>query len=206
MGSWLRVKADMALAHTQCLRRRSTIPDPIWPTATLKELLKIGFKDQLGRQSRPPGDQAPARRELIAAAMLEMYRRCGPWTYEFMAPPGERPDPVCLVAENSNPEKQFACGGTSSAPFHHIQSTPIVCLLRTTPVAELGCHLALGWPMPARILDLFTEFRNQTNGLPTVAGTRPDWRTGRLRSRQHRHRRKRRMAQPGHAWWPVVGR
>ena len=24
--------------------------------------------------------------------------------------------------------------------------------------------------MPARILDLFTEFRNQTNGLPTVAG------------------------------------
>src|SRR6478609_2690795 len=24
--------------------------------------------------------------------------------------------------------------------------------------------------MPARILDLFTEFRNQTNGLPTIAG------------------------------------
>jgi len=24
--------------------------------------------------------------------------------------------------------------------------------------------------MPARILDLFTEFRNQTNGLPTVSG------------------------------------
>ena len=36
--------------------------------------------------------------------------------------------------------------------------------------AELGCHLALGWPMPARILDLYAEFRCQTNGLPTVAG------------------------------------
>ena len=37
--------------------------------------------------------------------------------------------------------------------------------------AEMGCHLALGWPMPARILDLFCEFRNATNGLTTVAGS-----------------------------------
>jgi hypothetical protein len=36
--------------------------------------------------------------------------------------------------------------------------------------AELGCHLALDWPMPARILDLFAEFRNTTNGLPVPCG------------------------------------
>ena len=36
--------------------------------------------------------------------------------------------------------------------------------------AELSCFLALGWPMPARILDLFCEFRNLTNGRETVAG------------------------------------
>jgi hypothetical protein len=36
--------------------------------------------------------------------------------------------------------------------------------------AELGCHLALGWSMPARILDLFTEFRCLTNGLPIPCG------------------------------------
>ncbi len=36
--------------------------------------------------------------------------------------------------------------------------------------AEIGCHLALGWQRPARILDLFTEFRNRTNGLHTPAG------------------------------------
>ena len=36
--------------------------------------------------------------------------------------------------------------------------------------AEIGCHLALGWPVPERVLDLFTEFRNQTNGLPTTSG------------------------------------
>ena len=37
--------------------------------------------------------------------------------------------------------------------------------------AELGCHLALGWPMPPRILDLHAEFRAATNGLPTIAGS-----------------------------------
>jgi hypothetical protein len=36
--------------------------------------------------------------------------------------------------------------------------------------AELGCFLSLGWPMPVRILDLFTEFRNLTNGTFPLAG------------------------------------
>jgi hypothetical protein len=36
--------------------------------------------------------------------------------------------------------------------------------------AELGCYRVLGWPIPERILDLFTEFRARTNGLDTPAG------------------------------------
>jgi hypothetical protein len=36
--------------------------------------------------------------------------------------------------------------------------------------AEIGCHLTLNWPKPARILDLFTEFRNHLNGLKAPAG------------------------------------
>ena len=36
--------------------------------------------------------------------------------------------------------------------------------------AELGCYRVLGWPMPQRILDLFTEFRARTNGLDPPAG------------------------------------
>ena len=31
--------------------------------------------------------------------------------------------------------------------------------------AEIGCHLALDWPIPLRIVDLFTEWRAATNGL-----------------------------------------
>jgi hypothetical protein len=36
--------------------------------------------------------------------------------------------------------------------------------------AELGCFLALGWSMPASILDLYVEHRCVTNGLPTFCG------------------------------------
>jgi DNA polymerase I len=36
--------------------------------------------------------------------------------------------------------------------------------------AELGCFRALGWPMPARVLDLYAEFRDRTNGLPGGRG------------------------------------
>jgi hypothetical protein len=37
--------------------------------------------------------------------------------------------------------------------------------------AEIGCFLQLGWPVPARILDLYTEFRNETNGLSLPEGS-----------------------------------
>jgi hypothetical protein len=36
--------------------------------------------------------------------------------------------------------------------------------------AELCCHLALGWPTPLRVLDLFAEFRCMTAGLPVPSG------------------------------------
>lgn len=36
--------------------------------------------------------------------------------------------------------------------------------------AELSCFLALGWPLPARIIDLYVEFRAKTNGLPLPVG------------------------------------
>ena len=47
---------------------------------------------------------------------------------------------------------------------------PDVLIVAYYASAEIGCHLALGWPVPQRVLDLFTEFRNQTNGIPPVSG------------------------------------
>jgi DNA polymerase I len=36
--------------------------------------------------------------------------------------------------------------------------------------AELGTHIRLGWPLPARVFDLNAEFRIVTNGRKLVAG------------------------------------
>ena len=47
MSNWLFVRADMALGgYTQHIAT-ATIPDPVWPTESLKDLLKIGFRDRL---------------------------------------------------------------------------------------------------------------------------------------------------------------
>jgi hypothetical protein len=83
---------------------------------------------------------------------------------------GERPRPTCMVA------KELKSGQTwrrrrgefdSTPPFSTDASTLFVAYYAS---AELGCFRALGWPTPARILDLFTEFRSLTNGLTTPAG------------------------------------
>jgi DNA polymerase I len=39
--------------------------------------------------------------------------------------------------------------------------------------AEIGCFLALGWPLPTNLLDLFTEHRCSTNGL-NLTGAKPN--------------------------------
>jgi DNA polymerase I len=87
-----------------------------------------------------------------------------------MSLPGERPDPVCLTAWEMRSGRKVRLWRDqfgSSPPYSTAPDSLFVAYFAS---AELGCHLALGWPMPARILDLFTEFRNFTNGLPTIAG------------------------------------
>ena len=47
---------------------------------------------------------------------------------------------------------------------------PDILVVAYYAAAEISCHLARGWPVPERVLDLFTEFRNRTNGVPTGNG------------------------------------
>jgi DNA polymerase-1 len=75
-----------------------------------------------------------------------------------------------LSPANKNPERQHVWRDQfGTVPPYSID--PDCLFVAYYASAELGCHLALGWPMPARILDLFADFRNQTNGLPTAAGS-----------------------------------
>jgi len=90
--------------------------------------------------------------------------------FEFVSLPGERPDPMCLVALELRSGRKLRLWRDqfgASPPYSIARDSLFVAYFAS---AELGCHLALGWPMPAHVLDLFVEFRNQTNGLQTTAG------------------------------------
>lgn len=93
--------------------------------------------------------------------------------FEFNGAPGEVVRPVCLVA------REFGSGRTlrlRADEFAHLPAPPYATDADSLFVAyyasaELGCHEALGWPLPENVLDLYTEFRAHTNGLQLAAGS-----------------------------------
>jgi hypothetical protein len=90
--------------------------------------------------------------------------------FEFGALPGERPDPLCLVAHELRSERRFRLWKNQFGAVPPYASGADVLFVGYYVSAELGCYRVLNWPMPSRVLDLFTEFRNRTNGLPTPGG------------------------------------
>jgi hypothetical protein len=92
--------------------------------------------------------------------------------FEFQQPTGERPTPVCMVAREFRSGKLIRLWGDqleslSEPPFSVSPDSLFVAYFAS---AELGCYLALNWPMPTRILDLYAEFRCLTSGLKSPCG------------------------------------
>lgn len=102
--------------------------------------------------------------------MLEMFREVWAVDFEFTAHPGERPAPLCLVARELKTGRTIRLWREQFGPVPPYSIDAESLFIAYYASAELGCHLACDWPLPARVLDLFTEFRCQTNGLPTAAG------------------------------------
>jgi DNA polymerase I len=98
------------------------------------------------------------------------YREIWLVDFEFVALPGERPDPVCLVALELRSGRLIRRWRDELDRDPPYAVDPNALFVAYYASAELGCHLALGWPQPARVLDLFVEFRNRTNGLETPCG------------------------------------
>ena len=91
--------------------------------------------------------------------------------FEFAATPGERPVPLCLVAHELRSGRRFRVWQDKFDKAPPYATGADVLFVAYYASAELGCYRALGWPMPERVLDLFTEFRDRTNGLTTPAGS-----------------------------------
>ncbi|MBF0495034.1 MAG: DNA polymerase I [Deltaproteobacteria bacterium] len=86
--------------------------------------------------------------------------------FEFHCPPGERPQPICLVAQEIYSGRivrlwEDDLVQMKGSPFPAGDKSLFVAFYAS---AEFGCYLALGWAMPVWVLDLFVEFRCLTNG------------------------------------------
>lgn len=88
--------------------------------------------------------------------------------FEFIVEPGERPVPICCVARELRSGREVRKWGAELGPPLEIKATGIMVAYYAS--AEIGCFLALGWPLPANVLDLFTEFRVLVNGRERIVG------------------------------------
>ncbi len=92
--------------------------------------------------------------------------------FEFSALQGNRPQPVCMVAMELRSGHAIRLWQDdlkqSQAPPYPTDAS--VLFVSYYASAELGCHLALNWPLPVQVLDLYTEFRTLTNGRPPICG------------------------------------
>lgn len=92
--------------------------------------------------------------------------------YEFGGGDGNRPVPVCLVAHGLRSGKKIRLFrdeilALDGPPYSVSKSNLFVAYFAS---AELTCHLALGWPLPENVLDLYVEFKNLTNGRKLAHG------------------------------------
>jgi hypothetical protein len=103
--------------------------------------------------------------------VLEQYREVWAADFEFAAPSGERPSPVCMVARELHSGRIIRLWKNELGPAPPFSTGADVLFVAYYASAELGCFRVLSWPTPANILDLFTEFRDRTNGLALPAGS-----------------------------------
>ena len=90
--------------------------------------------------------------------------------FEFISESGAHPIPVCMVAReliSNRLVRMWQDKLSADPPFSLDERTLFVAFYAP---AEWGCFAALGWPMPARVIDLYAEFRAKTNGIPLPTG------------------------------------
>ena len=108
------------------------------------------------------------------AAGLERFAEVWLIDFEFTAPAGALPRPVCLVAHELKSSRRIRVWvdelRTMRKPPFPVGPDSLVVAYYAS--AEIGCFHALGWSLPENVLDLYVEFRNLTNGsrLPCGSG------------------------------------
>src|ERR1700732_3714051 len=98
---------------------------------------------------RPPSHSTTAGANLVRIGPVD-FREAWYVDFEFSAPPGERPTPVCLVAQAIGPGRRGRIWQDElqrlKCPPYSIEADSLVIAYYAS--ADINCHLALGWPAP----------------------------------------------------------
>ena len=140
--------------------------EPVFPDLSMAKIIRMAFTDR-GRLINSP--EHPlflkwAARELKADQLVE-YEEVWAADSEFEGgDTGKHYRPVCYTAtelRSGRIVKLWRDDLRPAPPFRVDAKTLFVCFGAS---AECGTHLALGWPLPANVIDLAVEFRNLNNG------------------------------------------
>jgi hypothetical protein len=83
--------------------------------------------------------------------------------FEFSCPDGERPAVRCMTAREFRTGEEILLW-LDDVPPPPSPFPPDALVVAYFASAEMGCFLALGWEMPAHVLDLYVEFKWMTCG------------------------------------------
>jgi DNA polymerase family A len=93
--------------------------------------------------------------------------------FEYSASAGEHVRPICFVALELQSKREIRVFEEDLLRMRMppYPLGPESLFVAYAANAEFSAHLALGWQLPARVLDLYVEFRNLTNGMELLAGS-----------------------------------
>ena len=101
----------------------------------------------------------------MSKTLLPEFESVWACDFEFQPRPGELPRPICMVARELKSGRELRLWGDElrslkTAPF---PVGPDALFVAYYAPAEFSCFRALNWELPRYCLDLFAEYRNQSN-------------------------------------------
>ena len=166
MSCWVRLTSNMSLGAYEIFEATGNTSRA---QVARRTFLPGNPTNRLPRSCRRQPGPSP-RSEAARTDMKLPFKEVWLVDFEFGAPPGDIQEPVCLVAWELNSGRKMRLWRDEFGATPPYSTGPDALFVAYYASAEIGCHLALGWPVPERVLDLYVEFRNHTNGLPTISG------------------------------------
>jgi hypothetical protein len=103
----------------------------------------------------------PSWRGVILDNPLKRFSQVWAIDTEYIAHPGEHVIPVCLTGYKFRTGKKIEIFQDQLGPEPPFDISSRTLFVVFSATAELGFFRSAGWPQPARVLDLFTEYGNR---------------------------------------------